>query len=77
MVITMGCGDACPIFPGKRYEDWDLDDPAGKGSDDGPRRSATTSTSASGGSSPTSPVEPPRRRAPATVSRAAACRFGR
>jgi arsenate reductase len=29
-VITMGCGDACPIFPGKRYEDWVLDDPAGK-----------------------------------------------
>ncbi|QEO13011.1 arsenate reductase ArsC [Agromyces intestinalis] len=29
-VITMGCGDACPIFPGKRYEDWELDDPAGK-----------------------------------------------
>lgn len=29
-VITMGCGDACPIFPGKRYEDWDLEDPAGK-----------------------------------------------
>jgi protein-tyrosine-phosphatase len=28
-VITMGCGDACPIYPGKRYEDWDLDDPAG------------------------------------------------
>ena len=28
-VITMGCGDACPIFPGKRYEDWELDDPAG------------------------------------------------
>ena len=28
-VVTMGCGDACPIFPGKRYEDWDLDDPAG------------------------------------------------
>lgn len=28
VVITMGCGDACPIFPGKRYEDWDLDDPA-------------------------------------------------
>jgi protein-tyrosine-phosphatase len=27
----MGCGDACPIFPGKRYEDWDLADPAGKG----------------------------------------------
>jgi arsenate reductase (thioredoxin) len=30
IVITMGCGDACPIFPGKRYEDWDLEDPAGK-----------------------------------------------
>jgi arsenate reductase len=30
-VITMGCGDACPIFPGKRYEDWPLDDPAGQG----------------------------------------------
>ena len=30
VVITMGCGDTCPIFPGKRYEDWDLDDPAGQ-----------------------------------------------
>ncbi|MDR2256696.1 MAG: arsenate reductase ArsC [Arthrobacter sp.] len=30
-VITMGCGDACPIFPGKRYEDWELTDPAGQG----------------------------------------------
>jgi protein-tyrosine-phosphatase len=29
-VITMGCGDACPIFPGKRYEDWQLEDPSGK-----------------------------------------------
>lgn len=29
VVITMGCGDACPIFPGKRYEEWVLDDPAG------------------------------------------------
>jgi protein-tyrosine-phosphatase len=29
-VITMGCGDACPIYPGKRYEDWDLEDPVGK-----------------------------------------------
>ena len=29
-VITMGCGDACPIYPGKRYEDWQLEDPAGK-----------------------------------------------
>lgn len=33
-VITMGCGDACPVFPGKRYEDWELDDPAGKGLDE-------------------------------------------
>lgn len=32
-VITMGCGDACPIFPGKRYEDWELEDPAGQGID--------------------------------------------
>jgi protein-tyrosine-phosphatase len=31
VVITMGCGDACPIFPGKRYEDWPLEDPAGQG----------------------------------------------
>jgi protein-tyrosine-phosphatase len=30
VVVTMGCGDACPIFPGKRYEDWELDDPAGQ-----------------------------------------------
>jgi arsenate reductase len=33
VVITMGCGDACPIFPGKRYLDWTLEDPAGKGVD--------------------------------------------
>ncbi len=31
VVITMGCGDTCPIFPGKRYEDWKLEDPAGQG----------------------------------------------
>jgi protein-tyrosine-phosphatase len=30
VIVTMGCGDACPVFPGKRYEDWDLEDPAGK-----------------------------------------------
>ena len=30
VVVTMGCGDACPLFPGKRYEDWVLDDPFGK-----------------------------------------------
>jgi arsenate reductase (thioredoxin) len=33
IIVTMGCGDACPYFPGKRYEDWQLDDPAGKGID--------------------------------------------
>ncbi|WP_308200656.1 arsenate reductase ArsC [Klenkia sp. PcliD-1-E] len=33
VVITMGCGDACPVFPGKRYLDWELPDPAGKGVD--------------------------------------------
>ena len=33
VVITMGCGDTCPIFPGKRYEDWELTDPAGQGLD--------------------------------------------
>jgi len=31
VIVTMGCGDACPVFPGKRYEDWQLDDPAGRG----------------------------------------------
>jgi arsenate reductase (thioredoxin) len=30
VIITMGCGDTCPVFPGKRYEDWSLDDPAGE-----------------------------------------------
>lgn len=34
VVITMGCGDVCPIFPGKRYEDWELTDPAGKAIDE-------------------------------------------
>ncbi|GAB3284098.1 arsenate reductase ArsC [Parasphingorhabdus pacifica] len=34
VVITMGCGDACPVFPGKRYLDWELDDPAGKSADE-------------------------------------------
>ena len=33
VVVTMGCGDACPLVPGKRYEDWQLDDPAGRGID--------------------------------------------
>jgi arsenate reductase (thioredoxin) len=31
VIVTMGCGDACPVLPGKRYEDWQLDDPAGQG----------------------------------------------
>ena len=30
VVVTMGCGDACPVYPGKRYEDWELEDPSGK-----------------------------------------------
>ena len=30
VIVTMGCGDACPVYPGKRYEDWDLTDPAGQ-----------------------------------------------
>lgn len=34
VVITMGCGDACPIYPGKRYLDWDLEDPAGRSVDE-------------------------------------------
>ncbi|MBA2322771.1 MAG: arsenate reductase ArsC [Pseudonocardiales bacterium] len=34
VVITMGCGDACPVFPGRRYEEWALDDPAGRTLDD-------------------------------------------
>lgn len=34
VVITMGCGDACPVFPGKRYLDWELDDPAGRSIED-------------------------------------------
>ncbi len=33
VVVTMGCGDACPVYPGKRYEDWPLEDPAGQGPD--------------------------------------------
>ena len=34
MIITMGCGDSCPVYPGKRYLDWDLADPAGKSIDE-------------------------------------------
>ena len=46
VVVTMGCGDACPLFPGKRYEDWELDDPAGQTSTPC-APSATRSSSAS------------------------------
>ncbi|MEW2378298.1 arsenate reductase ArsC [Micromonospora sp. DT178] len=34
VIVTMGCGDACPVFPGRRYEDWQLDDPAGRSVED-------------------------------------------
>jgi arsenate reductase (thioredoxin) len=34
VVVTMGCGDACPVYPGKRYEDWEVDDPAGRDVDE-------------------------------------------
>ena len=47
VVITMGCGDACPFYPGKRYEDWELEDPAGKEHRDRPPTSATRSSPAS------------------------------
>ena len=46
VVITMGCGDACPIYPGKRYEDWELDDPAGASTWPPYAMSATRSESA-------------------------------
>ena len=52
VVITMGCGDACPFFPGKRYEDWKLEDPAGQGIDVGapdPRRDQGPHRNAVGG----------------------------
>ena len=58
VVITMGCGDACPFFPGKRYQDWKLDDPAGQGIE-AVRRSATRSGSASAVCSPHSASRPP------------------
>lgn len=53
VVITMGCGDACPIFPAKRYEDWQLEDPAGRGSSPC-GRSGTTSSDVSASCSPRS-----------------------
>ena len=62
VVITMGCGDACPVLPGKRYLDWELEDPAGKTVDEaGQSRSRPTSRRwpRSGSCSPTSMA--PRR----------------
>ena len=60
VVITMGCGDACPFFPGKQYLDWELDDPAGRGRR---RRSARSATRSTAGSAPSptscSPSAPP------------------
>ena len=50
VVITMGCGDACPVFPGVPYEDWDLEDPSPASHSRMSGRSATTSTDGSGGS---------------------------
>jgi protein-tyrosine-phosphatase len=61
VVVTMGCGDACPVYPGKRYLDWELPDHAGRSLDE-VRRSATRSTGASG---PSSTSSPPRRGATA------------
>ena len=71
VVITMGCGDACPLYPGKRYEDWELDDPAGH--DVAPSApSATRSAAASKPSSSRYKSDPPdrrpTRRRPRTVS---------
>ena len=43
VLVTMGCGDACPVYPGKRYLDWELDDPAGRPVEE-VRRIRTTST---------------------------------
>ncbi len=58
VVVTMGCGDACPVFPGKRYEEWVLPDPAGQ-SVDAVHRSVTTSKSASAACSRNSASHPP------------------
>ena len=80
VVVTMGCGDACPFFPGKRYENWELPDPAGQ-SVDAVRRSATTSKSASAACSTNSAsprrlmsVSDPYRRCCSSASRTAASR---
>ena len=61
VVITMGCGDACPIYPGKRYEDWELDDPADADLD-GVRRIRDDIAPPRRGASPTSSRPGARRR---------------
>jgi len=50
VVVTMGCGDACPVYPGKRYEDWKLDDPAGRSLEESahPGRDRATGQGAAG-----------------------------
>ena len=80
VVITMGCGDACPIYPGKKYEDWELDDPAGQDLDDGapdPRRDRRRGRSADRRTPPLARVDTqplarrarsPRRSAPSRSS---------
>jgi hypothetical protein len=67
VVITMGCGDACPIYPGKRNLHWRLPDPAGQGVN-AVRPSATRSTPGSVTSSPHPPLTPPHRQPTMTPS---------
>ena len=71
-VITMGCGDACPIYPGKRYEDWELEDPAGEGPGGACGGSATRSTSGCEGCSTSSKPRPARVPRPDLARRALA-----
>ena len=71
VVVTMGCGDACPVLPGKRYVDWELDDPARPGRSSGCARSATRSRGASRPSSASSTVNRPGKRAPPDGGRGA------
>jgi arsenate reductase len=70
VVITMGCGDTCPVFPGKRYLDWELTDPAGQGIDvvrevrDDIKRRIETLVSELRRSSLPGPPAPPEKRSP-------------
>jgi arsenate reductase len=69
VVITMGCGDACPIFPGKRYLDWDLEDPAGQVRRSGPPHPRPDQSPSTGppGRAPARP-EPARSEPLTTIS---------